>query len=142
MTTTFNFPETDVVGCRFPRCTGRNGEVDVDNTTKEYYYKLLPGMPKPKLGDFLVTACANGFQVCVVTTLNAMTNYKDLAYAVGVVDVEAYQRELNRKKMAEAAYAQLMKKKKELEESVTLDLLAEKSPEFAALLKAYRDLQG
>lgn len=140
MTTTFNFPETDIVGCRFPKCNGRNGEITVDNTSKEYFYKLLPGMPKPKLGDFLVTSCSNGFQVCVVTTLNAMSNFKDLAYAVGAVDVQYYKDALRRKDLLDAAYAQLMRKKKELEESVTLDLLAEKSPEFAALLQTYRGL--
>lgn len=140
--TNFKFSETDVIGCRFPTVVGRNSEVKVDPKSKEYYYKLLPGQPKPALGDFVVTACVNGFQVCVVTTLDAITSYKDLAYVVGTVDVSAYREALERKAAAKAAYAQLMKKKKELEESVTLDLLAEKSPEFAALLKNYRELLG
>ena len=46
------FPETDVIGCRFPISSGkRNEEVQVDKTSKEYFYKLLPGQPKPHIGD-------------------------------------------------------------------------------------------
>ena len=141
MHTTFKFPETDVVGCRFPVISGRNSEVEVDPKSKEYFYKLLPGQPKPKLGDFVVTACVNGFQVCVVTTLNAMTSFKDVAYVVGTVDVAAYREELHRQEMKKRLHAELMAKKKELEESVTLDLLAEKSPEFKAILDAYRSFE-
>ena len=141
MNTTFKFPETDVVGCRFPVIGGRNSEVEVDPKSKEYFYKLLPGQPKPKLGDFVVTACVNGFQVCVVTTLNAMTSFKDIAYVVGTVDGAAYREELHRQEMKKRLHAELMAKKKELEESVTLDLLAEKSPEFKAILDAYRSFE-
>lgn len=36
----------------------------------------------------------------------------------------------------------LMRERKRLEEQVTWDLIAEKSPEFAAMLKAFRDAGG
>lgn len=133
-------PETDVIGCRFPEYTGRNGDVEVNNRTKEYYYKLLPGMPKPKKGDIVVVSCQNGFQVCVVTTLDAMTSIKDLAYVVGIVDVEAYRTELQRKAEKERIHAELMRKKKELEDTLSLEIFAERSPEFKALLDAYKSL--
>ena len=132
MNTTFKFPETDVVGCRFPVIGGRNSDVVIDPESKEYFYKLLPGQPKPKLGDFVVTACV---------TLNAMTSFQAIAYVVGTVDVAAYREELHRQEMKKRLHAQLMAKKKELEESVTLDLLAEKSPEFKAILDAYRSFE-
>ncbi len=138
--TNIKFPETDVIGCRFPEVTGRNGEVEVNNRTKEYFYKLLPGMNKPEIGDFVVVSCQNGFQVCVVTTLNAITGFDDLAYAVGTVDVKPYNAELARKKEKERLHAELMRMKKEMESTLALDLFAERSPEFKALLDAYKAL--
>ena len=133
-------PETEVIGCRFPEVTGRNGEVEVNNRTKEYYYKLLPNMEKPKVGDFVVVSCQNGFQVCVVTTLNALTSFEDLAYVVGTVDVIPYREELARQAEKKRLHAELMRKKKELEDTIALDVFAERSPEFKALLDAYKSL--
>lgn len=133
-------PETNVIGCRFPEVTGRNGEVEVNNRTKEYYYKLLPDMDKPKVGDFVVVSCSNGFQVCIVTTVNAMTNFEDLAYVVGTVDVDAYKNELARQAEKKRLHTALMQKKKELEDTIALDVFAERSPEFKALLDAYKAL--
>jgi len=134
------FPETDVIGCRFPEVTGRNGEVEVNNRTKEYFYKLLPDMPKPKLGDFVVTSCINGFQVCVVTTLDSLYEQSDMAYVVGTVDVEAYKAALARQEEKKRLHKELMRKKKELEDTIALELFAERSPEFKALLDAYNNL--
>ena len=138
--TNIKFPETDVVGCRFPEVTGRNGEVTVNNRTKEYFYKLIPGMERPALGDFVVVSCQNGFQVCVVTSINAITGFEDLAYVVGTVDVRPYQRELVRQEEKKRLHTELMRKKKELEDTIALDLFAERSPEFKALLDAYKAL--
>lgn len=137
----FEFPATDLIGCRFPKCTGRNGEVEVDMSTKEYTYRLLPDQPRPKLGDFVVTSGVNGFQVCVVTSLNVpATTYKDVAYVVGVVDARAYREQLEKQRTKELLHKQIPAKKKELEEQVTWDMLAERSPEFKALLEAFRSL--
>ena len=138
--TNIKFPETDIIGCRFPEVTGRNGEIEVNNRTKEYFYKLLPGMEKPTVGDFVVVSCQNGFQVCVVTTINAMTGFEDLAYVVGTLDVKSYQDELTRQKEKKRLHAELMRKKKELEDTIALDVFAERSPEFKALLDAYKAL--
>lgn len=138
---TLEFPRTDLIGCKFPQVTGRNGQVEILPTSKEYTYRLLPGQPVPKLGDFVVTSCANGFQVCVVTTLNVpTTTYKDVAYVVGIVDVEAYQETLRKAEMKKGLHKQLLAKKKELEDMVTFELLAEKFPELKALLEAYQNL--
>lgn len=133
-------PETDIIGCRFPECTGRNGEVSVNMRSKEYFYRLLPNQPKPKIGDFVVTSCMNGFQVCVVTTLDALCEFKDMAYVVGAVDVEFYKAELARQEQKKRLHTELMRKKKELEDSIALELFAERCPEFKALLDAYNKL--
>jgi hypothetical protein len=134
------FPETDVIGCRFPECTGRNGEIEVNHRSKEYYYKLLPNMAKPKEGDFVVVSCQNGFQVCVVTTLNAIAEFSDIAYGVGTADVENYKAALERQEQKKRLHTELMLKKKELEDTIALELFAERSPEFKALLEAYNSL--
>lgn len=141
---TFKFPETDYIGCRYPQTNalGRNQPPEVDNRTKEYVYRLLPGATKPKVGDLAVVANSNGVGVCVVTTINMLTSFKreDMAYVIGTVSVEPYKATLERDQARKNLKAQIQAKKKELEESVTLDLLAEKSPEFKALLDAYRAL--
>lgn len=134
------FPDTNVIGCRFPEITGRNGEVEVNKRTKEYFYKLLPDMSKPNVGDFVVVSCQNGFQVCVVTTINAITGFEDLAYVVGTVDVNAYNKELARQREKERLHKELMRMKKEMEQTIALDVFAERSPEFKALLDAYKSL--
>ena len=133
-------PETDVIGCRFPECTGRNGEVEVNMRSKEYFYKLLPGMDKPNLNDFVVVSCVNGFQVCVVTTINALSELPEMAYCVGIVDVMPYQAQLGRQAEKKRLHAALMRKKKELESTIALEMYAERSPEFKALLDAYNKL--
>ena len=97
-------------------------------------------MATPNVGDLVVTSCVNGFQVCVVTTLNAITNIKDLAYVVGVVDASFYKNELERQTQKKLLHAELMRKKKELEDTIALELYAERSPEFKALLEAYNNL--
>lgn len=134
------FPETDVIGCRFPEVTGRNGEVEVNPRSKEYYYKLLPNMSKPKIGDLVVTSCQNGFQVCAVTTLDAVADFPNMAYVVGVVDVAAYRAEIERQDRKNRLHAEIMRKKKELESTIALEMYAERSPEFKALLDAYNNL--
>lgn len=138
--TNIKLPETDIIGCRFPEVTGRNGVVEVNHRTKEYFYKLLPGMAMPKLGDFAVVSCINGFQVCVVTTLNALYDQPDMAYVVGFVDVDFYKETLARQEQKKQLYKELMRKKKELEDTIALEVFAERSPEFKALLDTYNKL--
>ena len=72
--------------------------------------------------------------------MDSMAAFENMAYVVGVVDISAYRDTLRRQELREHLYAQLMQKKKDLEELITLDLLAEKSPEFKELLEKYRSL--
>lgn len=133
-------PETDIIGCRFPECTGRNGNVEVNRRSKEYFYKLMPGAPKPRLGDFAVLSCQNGFQVGIVTSLNALYDAPDMALAVGFVSADAYEETLSRIEQKKHLHAELMRKKKELESTIALEMYAERSPEFKALLDEYNKL--
>lgn len=138
------FPETNYVSCKFPKVTGRNGEFQLDPTSKSYVYELLPGMPKPHVGDAVVTSCINGFQVCIVTEVNVTVPKswvgKDMAYVVDFVDLTAYQDCLDRKAKKEALKTELYKMKKEMDEQFALDMYAEKDPKFKELLEAYRSL--
>lgn len=134
------FPKTDIIGCRFPTNVGqRNQRLQVDNTTKEYFYRVLPGT-EPKVGDLAIVACINGFQVAVVTSLNALYERDDLAYALGFVDPEKYNTYQENQAKKKLLKSKMDRMRKELEDLVTLDLLAEKSPEFKELLEAYRKL--
>lgn len=135
------FPETDLIGCKFPDVTGRNGDVKVDPLGKEYIYKLLPGAPRPHKGDLAVVSCKNGFQVCVVTQLDVpTTTFKDIAYVVGVISAEKYQAQLQKEALKERMYKDILAKKKEIENQISWDVLAERSPEFKAMVEAYRAL--
>ena len=138
------FPETDLIGCRFPICTGRNGEVEVDVSSKEYVYKLLPGMEKPTVGTMAIVSCANGFQAAVVTTVNASVpkSYTEdsIALVVGFVPYQEYQSTLENRKRKQELKALLLQKKKELDEQFSLELYAEKSPEFKQLLDTYNSI--
>jgi len=138
--TNIKFPETDIIGCRFPEYVGRNCIVEVNPRSKEYFYKLLPGMPKPKIGDFVVVSCQNGFQVCAVTTLNVLSDFEDMSYVVAPVDIGPYLSEIVRQEEKKKLYKELMRKKKELESSIALEVFAERCPEFKALLDAYNSL--
>ena len=138
--TTFEFPKTNKIGCRFPQVNGRNGALQVSNHTKEYFYELLPGMEMPRVGDLVVVSCVNGFQVAQVTTLNALYEGPDMALVVGVVDPSAYVQYLERKEKKAAVYAQMMAMKKQLEKEYALELFAEKSSEFKELLEMYKSL--
>lgn len=140
MSIKIEFKETDIIGGKYLENTGRNGKIEVNPLGKEYFYKLFPGMEKPRLGDMVVVSSQNGFGVILVTTLNATSHFKDMAYCVGSVSPESYVTYLENEKRKGELRNALEKKKKELEEIVTWELLAEKSPEFKALLDEYKEL--
>lgn len=144
---TFTFPETDLIGCKYSdrdlSCAiGRNTLPKLNPQSREYIYRLLPGATKPQVGDFAVVANVNGINVCVVTTINAMSSYKleDMAYVIGTVSPAAFKDEIQKEQTKKLLKAKIDKRKKELEELVTLDLLAEKCPDFKELLDAYKAL--
>lgn len=141
---TIKFPETDLIACRFPEMTGRNGELAVNNKSKEYIYRLLPGMSRPKVGDMCVVSCSTGFQVAVVSSLDETVpsgfRAESMAYVVGFVDYHFYQECLEQKKKKGLIKEQLIKLKRELDDQFALEFYAEKSPEFKELLDQYNSL--
>ena len=150
------FPDTDVVACVFSLKNGNNactqGFTNYDimpyesqRKLKEYHYRV-PEYLKGQLqhGDFVVVHCQTGYQVCQVSKVNefAPVETSKLAPVVAKVDLLAYFNELDRQEELKKMKAALLKERKRLEEQVTWDLIASKNPEFAAMLKAFRDAGG
>ena len=143
----FMFPETDLIGCKYlPKVEGsvRNKLPEIPTFAKEYTYRLLPGATKPKVGDFAVVANSTGLGVCVVTTLNKTTpdsfDPDTMSYVIGTVSPDAFKEFMEKKEQKKALWAALQKKKKELEDTIALEVFAERSPEFKELLEAYKSI--
>ena len=149
------FPETNIVTCVFSLKNGAchyNGsafnEYDyLEDTTKlkEYYYRVpdyLQGKLAP--GTFVVVYCQTGYQVCQVnrTNVTCAAETEKLAPVVATVDLGQYFANVEMQKQLKYMEQELRKERKRLEEQVTWDLIAEKNPEFAQRLKAFRDMGG
>lgn len=154
--TNIKFPETNVVSCVFSLRHDRDtttavyNEYDMVNgikmcTLKEYYYRVpeyLQGALKPY--DFVVVHCQTGYQLCQVKTVNACTSLDEnsLAPVVAKVDLETYFHEIDKQQQLKAMKQKLDREKKRLESLVTYELIAEKNPEFKALLEEFKKLGG
>lgn len=150
------FPDTDVVSCVFSMKNSTNScNQNFDafgvtpensyNKLKEYHYRVpefLQGQLQP--GDFVVVYCQTGYQVCQVNKINefAPVETPKLAPVVAKVDLNGYFNDILKQEELKKMKAALVKERKRLEEQVTWNLIAEKSPEFAAMLKAFRDAGG
>ena len=150
------FPDTDVVTCVFSLKNSVNmcdSSLDAFGVVpehalyklKEYYYRVpefLQGQLNP--GDFVVVYCQTGYQVCQVKKINesAPVETPKLAPVVAKVNLADYFNDVLKQEELKKMKAALVKERKRLEEQVTWDLIAEKSPEFAAMLKAFRDAGG
>lgn len=88
-------------------------------------------------GDFVVVYCQTGYQVCQVYTVNefAPVETAKLAPVVAKVNLNEYFNDLAHQEELKRMKAALVKERKRLEEQVTWDLIASKSPEFAEMLK-------
>lgn len=150
------FPETDIVSCVFSLKNSTNscnhnftnyGIVPYEDQRKlkEYHYRV-PEYLKDQLsvGDFVVVYCQNGYQVCQVCKVNefAPVETSKLAPVVAKVDLMLYFTELDRQEELKRMKAALVKERKRLEEQVTWDLIASKSPEFKQMLEAFRAAGG
>ena len=150
------FPETDVVSCVFSlknstnQCNQNFDEFGVTSEEyqrrlKAYHYRVpafLQGQLAP--GDFVVVYCQTGYQVCQVYKVNefAPIEISKLAPVVAKVDLSSYFKDLIHQEELKKMKAALVKERKRLEEQVTWDLIASKSPEFAAMLDAFRKAGG
>lgn len=150
------FPETDVVSCVFSLKNSTNAVRDnfdefgiipegSHSKLKEYHYRVpafLQGQLNP--GDFVVVYCQTGYQLCQVYKINefAPVETSKLASVVTKVDLRGYFNDLVHQEELKKMKAALIKERKRLEEQVTWDLIASKSPEFAVMLEAFRKAGG
>ena len=154
-TLNINFPQTDVVSVVFcyKNYTNRTSyEFDENNivvesqkrTLKQYYYRVPPTLVgKLKKGDMVVVNCSTGYQVAEVTVTNTYAPKSEpVSYIVGVVDKDSYFEFLEDQKKLAVLREQLEAEKKRIESMVTYELLAERSPEFKALLDAFKAMGG
>ena len=146
------FPETNLVECAFSWRTANTAgsgwdEYDhVDPTKMKRYVYRLPEylVGHVKVGDTVVVHCQTGYQVCEIVTINAISNFdqKSIAPVVGKVDMSSYISEVEKKKALAAMKKQIDAEKKRLESMVTYELIAEKNPEFKAMLERFKSMGG
>lgn len=148
------FPDTPYVKCVF-NWRQNNNAADFNTfddigrkdpaKLKRYLYKLpsyLEG--HVGVGDVVLVYCQTGYQICEVVSINepCSLDEKIVAPVVARINMMDYFEELEHQRQLKALRVEIERKKKELESQVTYDLLAEKSPEFAALLKSFREAGG
>ena len=150
------FPDTDIVTCVFSLKNSVNlSNTDFDENDyvtegnhmklKQYQYRVpefLQGELFP--GDFVVVHCQTGYQVCQVHKINefAPVESSKLAPVVAKVNLNDYFNDLAHQEELKKMKAALVKERKRLEEQVTWDLIASKSPELAQMLEAFRKAGG
>lgn len=151
--TNIQFPSTNLVECVFSWRQSSDyvatkwDEYDHCDPTgmKRYIYRLPDNLVgKVAIGDTVLVHCKTGYQLAQITTINALASFSldSVAPVVCVVNLASYIAEVERKKSLARLKQQLDAEKKRLESMVTYDLIAEKSPSFAALLKQYKDAGG
>ena len=147
------FPSTNLVECVFSwrqnndYVAAKWDEYDhCDPTLMKWYIYRLPDdlVGKVAVGDTVLVHCNTGYQLVQIATINATSsrNLASIAPVVCMVNLDSYIAEVERKKSLAMLKRQLDAEKKRLESMVTYDLIAEKNPEFAALLKQYKDAGG
>ena len=149
------FPDTPYVKCVFNwRQNNNNADFNTfddigrkDPTKLKRYLYKLPNYLQGQIsaGDVVLVYCQTGYQVCEVVSINEPLcglDEKSVAPVVAKINMTEYLDELYRQRQLKVMRMEIERKKKELESQVTYDLLAEKSPEFAALLKSFREAGG
>lgn len=151
--TNIQFPATNLVECVFSWRQNSNYAAaswdEYDHCSpmsmKRYVYRLPDDLVgKVAVGDTVLVHCKTGYQLAQIATINAMSSFDldSIAPVVCMVNLASYITEVERKKSLARLKQQLDAEKKRLESMVTYDLIAEKSPSFAALLKQYKDAGG
>lgn len=151
--TNIKFPSTNLVECVFSwRQSGDYVATTWDEydhcdpaRMKRYIYRLPDNLVgKVAVGDTVLVHCKTGYQLVQIVAINALASFDldSVAPVVCMVDLASYIAEVEHKKSLARLKQQLDAEKKRLESMVTYDLIAEKSPSFAALLKQYKDAGG
>ena len=149
------FPKTNLVECTFSWRTentagiagsawDENDQRNQNRPKKNLYVGAshLVGLVQP--GDTVVVHCQTGYQVCQVATINAISDFdpKTIAPVVDKVNMQSYIDEVEKKKALAAMKQQIDAEKKRLESMVTYELIAEKNPEFKAMLEQFKSMGG
>ena len=153
------FPETPYVECVYglrtnsvkTRCYEDEARYDAydrvvnKSRLKRYVYKLSDELVgNVKVGDYVCVHCANGYNVCEVVTVNAITNFDDAGIepVLCKVDISGYVERIEKKKQQQMIKAALDARKKELEATMAYEMFAERDQAFAQLLAQYKELGG
>lgn len=153
--TNIRFPVTDLVKCVFCYRSGNTAQTPNvfdaydrhkdPRTLKEYTYRVpehLKGQLAP--GDAVIVHCQTGYQLCEVVEVNALSDFevKTFAPVVSKVDLHSWVEEVEKAKQLKAMKAAIDAEKRRLESMVTYELIAEKNPEFKAMLEQFKAMGG
>lgn len=97
-----------------------------------------------KVRDTVLVHCQTGYQLCEVVSINVLSSFdkKTIAPVVCKCDLESYITEVEQANKLKAMKVAIDAEKKRLEAMVTYELIAEKNPEFAEMLQAFKDAGG
>ena len=153
--TNIKFPKTNLVQCVFS-FRSSNTQVLPDNwdeydhhkdakRLKAYTYRVPEHLQgQIAVGDTVLVHCQTGYQICEVVSINAMSDFENESFAPVVckVDLGAYIAEVEKAKQLKAMKKAIDREKKRLESMVTYDLIAERNPEFKAMLEQFKAMGG
>lgn len=154
--TNIKFPKTDLVKCVFSFRSSNTANVlseswdEYDHhkdpkRLKTYTYRVPEHLCEQlQVGDTVLVHCQTGYQICEVVEVNALSDFdtKTFAPVVCKVDLSTYIQEVEKTKKLKAMKAAIDREKKRLESMVTYELIAEKNPEFKAMLEAFKEMGG
>ena len=154
--TNIKFPKTDLVQCVFSFRSSNTQHISFDSwdeydhhndvkRLKTYTYRVPEHLRgQIAIGDAVLVHCQTGYQVCEVVTVNALSDFETKSFAPVVckVDLSTYIEEVEKAKKLKAMKAAIDREKKRLESMVTYELIAEKNPEFKAMLEQFKSMGG
>lgn len=151
------FPKTSLVKCVFCYRSSNNSSDlphsafdDFDrhknpSKLKAYTYRVLPNLQDTlQVGDAVVVHCQTGYQIAEVVEINAFSDFDESTFApvIDVINMRTYHEDIEKAKALKMLKAKIEQEKKRLESMVTYELIAEKNPEFKALLEAFKAAGG
>lgn len=121
--------------------------IEGTNTGREYHYALYDD--NICCGDYVVVKSANhGLGIAQVVEIipdgcvtQAMLDYCNAGReVVAAFDMGEYNNRVEKRKKAKQLKAEMNKKMKEMQELAMFEMMAEKNPELAEMLAAYKEL--
>ena len=154
--TNIKFPKTDLVMCVFCWRSSNMEHISSDRwdeydqhkdpkKLKAYTYRVPEHLREQlQVGDTVLVHCQTGYQICEIVATNVLSNFdtKTFAPVVCKVDLSAYIQEVEKAEKLKVMKAAIDREKKRLESMVTYELIAEKNPEFKAMLEAFKEMGG